>query len=774
MTRKKVVLFVDRLGSGGADRQVVELARSFAGLGHWVDLVAGEVNTPFEIPAGARLVVLGGRSLPRLTTGLARHLRREQPDLLIASKERGNTVAPLARVLARAPTRVVLRLATHLTLAAANRARFIYRLIPSAARLTYRLADDLVAISAGVARDAERVLGLPEGRVRVIHNPVDVARVRAEATRAVDHPWLQPDSDAPVVIAAGRLSAQKDFSTLLRAFARLRETTDARLLILGEGKDRIQLEAEVKALGLAGSVQLPGYTTDLAAHMARGRLFVLSSRWEGFGNVITEALAVGASVVATDCESGPREILAGGRYGMLVPVGDDAALAEAMRISLATPVDRSRLQERAAVFTPERAVAAYCAVGFGGHAPTPERGTAAASPTILFVINDAPFFLSHRLPAAEAARDAGLDVHVATPPSSSSDRIRQLGFTFHAVRLSRSGTHPLREAVSALQLLRLYRQVRPDIVHHATIKPVLYGGFAARLVRVPASVSTITGLGHLFTGRARSTRVMGGIARFLYRGALAHPRSRIIFQNPDDLRAFVEGGLVRAGQAVLIRGSGVDLNQFRVVAEPGGDPLVILPSRMLWSKGVPEFVEAAGMLQREGVAARFALVGSTDPSNPAAIPEDRLREWDASGVVEWWGFRDDMPEVLASSHVVCMPSAYGEGVPKALIEAAACGRPIVTTDAPGCREIVLDGENGFLVPVGDARAVARAIRRLVDDPGLRGRMGRRGRELAEDGFGVEAVSRRTVDVYRELIGRPVSPAPAPAARYPGPARPAAR
>jgi glycosyltransferase involved in cell wall biosynthesis len=394
-------------------------------------------------------------------------------------------------------------------------------------------------------------------------------------------------------------------------------------------------------------------------------------------------------------------------------------------------------------------------------------------PRLLFVINDAPFFLSHRLPAAEAARAAGLDVHVATPPSPAVERIREFGFPHHPLRLTRSGTHPFRELASIIQLLRLYRRLRPDLVHHATIKPVLYGGFAARAAGVPAVVSTITGLGHLFTGRGLGTRLLGRVARLLYRRALGHPHSRVIFQNRDDLRTFVDGGLVRGEQVVLIRGSGVDLEAFGVVAEPKGDPLVILPSRMLWSKGVSEFVEAAGRLQREGVAARFALVGSTDPSNPAAIPEDRLREWDASGVVEWWGFRDDMTEVLASSHVVCMPS-YGEGVPKSLIEAAACGRPIVTTDAPGCREIVLDGENGFLVRVGDARAVARAIRQLVDDPGLRGRMGRRGRELAEDGFGVEAVSGRTVDVYRELIGRPVSPAPAQAARYPGPARPAAR
>jgi glycosyltransferase involved in cell wall biosynthesis len=376
------------------------------------------------------------------------------------------------------------------------------------------------------------------------------------------------------------------------------------------------------------------------------------------------------------------------------------------------------------------------------------------------VINDAAFFLSHRLPVADAARGADFEVHVATPPSPPVDRIRELGFTYHAIGLTRSGTHPLREVASLLQLIRLYRRIRPDIVHHATIKPVLYGGLAARLARVPASVSTITGLGHLFSGTTRSTRIVGGIARLVYRGALAHGRSKVIFQNPDDLSEFVHGGLVRAGQAVLIRGSGVDLDEFALRSEPAGEVLVVLAARMLWSKGIGEFVEAASLLQRQGVTARFALVGGTDLSNPSAIPEAQLKAWNETGAVEWWGFRSDMPDVLASSHIVCLPTTYGEGVPKVLIEAAASGRPVVTTDAPGCREIIVDGENGFLVGARDPGAVAAAVRRLIEDPGLRSRMGARGREIARKGFSVETVTRRTVDVYRTLLD-PAEPGPSP-------------
>jgi glycosyltransferase involved in cell wall biosynthesis len=380
-------------------------------------------------------------------------------------------------------------------------------------------------------------------------------------------------------------------------------------------------------------------------------------------------------------------------------------------------------------------------------------------PRLLFVINDAAFFLSHRLPVADAARGAGFDVHVATPASRPADRIRELGFTYHSVGLTRGGTHLLRELLSLLQLIRLYRRIRPDIVHHATIKPVLYGGFAARLAAVPASVSTITGLGHIFSGTTRKTQLLRGVVRLLYRVALAHKKSTVIFQNPDDLAGFVNGGLVRTQQAVLIRGSGVDLDEFRITPEPMGDVRVVLASRMLWSKGIREFIEAAALLRGEGVTARFALVGGTDPSNPSAIPEAQLRAWHDAGVVEWWGFRTDMPEVLAGSHIVCLPTTYGEGVPKVLIEAAACGRPVVTTDASGCREIVVDGENGFLVRPRDPAAVAAALRQLIEDMGLRHRMGTRGREIAREGFSVETVTRKTVEVYRNLMGQTAPAAP---------------
>lgn len=369
---------------------------------------------------------------------------------------------------------------------------------------------------------------------------------------------------------------------------------------------------------------------------------------------------------------------------------------------------------------------------------------------LLYVVNDGPFFLSHRLPLALAAREAGYEVHVATPPGAAAAEIQAQGLAYHPITLVRSGTRPVQEIASFLDLLRLYRRLRPGIVHHVTIKPTLYGGVAARLAGVPAVVSAVTGLGYLFVSRNAKTVLLRRSVTSAYRLALRHPRSRVIFQNPDDLAFFEERRLIRPRQAVLIRGSGVDMAAFAPGAAPAGPPVVLLAARMLWDKGVGEFMEAARTLRGKGVAARFALAGDTDPANPAAVPPSRLEAWRASGLVEWWGHRTDMAEAFNGAHVVCLPS-YREGLPKVLIEAAACGRPLVTTDAPGCREIVQHGVNGLLVPVGDAAALAAALQRLIDDPALRQRMGEAGRELAAKEFSLDKVIGETLTVYRDLL-----------------------
>jgi glycosyltransferase involved in cell wall biosynthesis len=372
------------------------------------------------------------------------------------------------------------------------------------------------------------------------------------------------------------------------------------------------------------------------------------------------------------------------------------------------------------------------------------------SPRLLFVVNQTEFFLSHRLPFALEAKRHGYDVHIATPVSLGLAVIQEAGLTHHAVAFSRKGMRPFAELATLRALFRLYRKLSPDIVHHVTIKPVIYGSVVARLTGVPAVVNAVSGLGYVFISQGRKATFLRRVVRWAYRFALNHPNSRVIFQNNDDLTLFTSDNLVRPQQAMLVKGSGVDLQRFTPKEQPKGPPVVLFASRLLRDKGVCEFVDAARALQSDGVEVRFVLVGDIDPGNPASLSTETVKGWHQEGVIEWWGQREDMPAVFAQTHIVCLPS-YREGLPKVLIEAAACGRPIVTTDVPGCREIGRHNDNGLLVPARDSTTLASALRQLIADPALRDRMGRRGREIAAQEFGLERVVAETLAVYRTLL-----------------------
>jgi len=370
---------------------------------------------------------------------------------------------------------------------------------------------------------------------------------------------------------------------------------------------------------------------------------------------------------------------------------------------------------------------------------------------ILFLVTEDWYFWSHRLDFARAVRDAGMQVLVATRVENHGRRIEAEGFTLLPVGLRRGSRHPWRELASILELVRLYRRERPDLVHHVAMKPMLYGSIAARLARVPAVVNAFAGLGYAFTAGGKDTRIIGRMIGWMLRWALMLPNSVILFQNEEDRAGMIHRGIVRAGQSRIIRGAGVDTTLFAPSPLPDGEPVVILASRLLWDKGVGEFVEAARMLKEQGVMARCVLAGHIDEDNPARISESQLREWQGQGAIEWWGRRDDMPKVLASASVVVLPS-YREGLPKVLLEAAACGRPIVATDVPGCREIVRNGENGLLVLPRDTKALAGAIATLAQDRAMRVRMGARGREIVMREFSSQQVAGETLAVYRELLG----------------------
>jgi glycosyltransferase involved in cell wall biosynthesis len=371
---------------------------------------------------------------------------------------------------------------------------------------------------------------------------------------------------------------------------------------------------------------------------------------------------------------------------------------------------------------------------------------------ILFVANRAEFFFSHRMPVARAAQERGLEVHVATPRDPYVPRLKERGLIWHSLELEGKSLNPIQELQTLIHLVQLYREVQPTLVHHIAFKGVLYGGIAARLASVPSVVNAFTGLGHLFSTENTKIRLVRWIVLQLSRFAFGHPNSRTIFQNPDNIDEFVNRGVLDRDQVRLIKGSGVNVETFEPSPQPDGPPIVILASRLVWDKGIGEFVEAARGLKRDGVEARFTLVGKSDPLNPKAVPEDQLVTWNDEGVVEWWGFQEDMPSVFAKTHVVCLPSYYREGVPKVLIEAASCERPIVTTSMPGCREIVHDGENGILVPPRNSEALAEALRKLISSPERREEMGKRGREIVLEEFSLERVVDDTMAVYDELLG----------------------
>lgn len=362
---------------------------------------------------------------------------------------------------------------------------------------------------------------------------------------------------------------------------------------------------------------------------------------------------------------------------------------------------------------------------------------------LLYVCAAADFFVSHRLPLAQAAQAEGFDVHVTTPDDGLGvATIKAAGLTWHHLPIDRGGTNLMREAAAVLFFIKQYRRIRPDIVHHVTIKPVLYGTLAARIAGVPRVVNAISGLGYLFTGERPMRR---RLASLLYRLCLGHRDMTVIVQNEEDRAFFVANRLVDPATIVLIPGSGVDLAAFNQPPDRTR-PTVVQTCRMLADKGVREFIAAATQLKPSYPDARFVLVGAPDPANPTSIPVAELDAANSAGIIEWLGHRRDIPTILAEATIYCLAS-YREGLPKSLIEAAAAGLPLITTDTSGCREVVRDDDNGLLVPVADATALAAAIARLLDDPGLRDRLGRAARFDAIARFDVRTIVATQVALY---------------------------
>lgn len=373
-----------------------------------------------------------------------------------------------------------------------------------------------------------------------------------------------------------------------------------------------------------------------------------------------------------------------------------------------------------------------------------------STPKILFLITEDWYFRLHWTGLAQAARDAGFEVSLAMRVQEYDPEISRQGFKLFPINLLRRSVNPIREVMAVVELARLYRAEKPDLVYHVAIKPILYGSIAARLADVPSVINVFAGLGYAYTSDELRAKLLRLFLTFGLSAACKSAGSIAVFQNEEDRAQLVRDHVARKSQTRVIPGTGVDTDRFRPTSDETGKPIILLPCRMLWDKGVGEFIEAARLVGRMKSGARFVLVGRCDEDNPASIQSKQLHQWQEEGVIEWWGHRSDMPAVLGNAAVVVLPS-YREGLPVSLLEAGACGKPIIATDVPGCREVVRHRVNGLLIPPRNAIALADAIVLLLENPELRRELGRRGREIVVKEFSSTIVIRQTLALYHELL-----------------------
>lgn len=367
---------------------------------------------------------------------------------------------------------------------------------------------------------------------------------------------------------------------------------------------------------------------------------------------------------------------------------------------------------------------------------------------LLFLLSEDWFVCSHFLDRALAAKAAGYDVVIVANENKHGDQIRNAGLRFEPLAYDRGGINVFKELQFLYKLFKVYKAEKPDIVHQISAKPIFYGSFLARLLNVPAIVNAPIGLGYVFSSDDLKARLLLPFIKLAYKLFLNTGNSKIIFENGDDLEYFVKMNAAKKEDTVLIKGAGVDMQEFKPV-EKSGIPSVVLIARMLRDKGIDEYIKAAKSVLSKSIPARFILVGGIDEENPTSFSSRQLEEWSEVEGIEWLGKRNDVAEILKEAHIACLPS-YREGLPKSLIESAASGLPIVTTDTVGCREVVEDGVNGYLVPIKNSELLADSLVKLLEDETLRKEMGQKSRHLAETTFANELVIKQTLNVYDNI------------------------
>ena len=356
-----------------------------------------------------------------------------------------------------------------------------------------------------------------------------------------------------------------------------------------------------------------------------------------------------------------------------------------------------------------------------------------------------------RLPLVDYLEDQGIRVSLICPPGEYTDRLVAADYRWIPWRLQRRTTAPFQEISSIRHLTQIYRDLNPDAVHHITIKPILYGSIAARSAGVPVVINNFTGLGYLFSD-AFSASLLRLITLPILRWVLPGQRNHTVLLNKSDQQRLGSLHLIDPDQVTIIPGDGVDLDRFQPPDSKKEDPhpfIVIMAARLLWDKGVAEYIEAAQLIKEMGLTVRFWLAGDPDPGNPSSIPDEILAEWRQEGSVKFLGHREDIPEILKQADLAVLPS-YHEGLPMFLLEAAATGLPLVASDIPGCNLVVKEGVNGFLVPVKDSQALARVITRLINEPDTCSRMGKQSRILVEKNFSQAVVLEQFGRLYRKI------------------------
>jgi glycosyltransferase involved in cell wall biosynthesis len=368
---------------------------------------------------------------------------------------------------------------------------------------------------------------------------------------------------------------------------------------------------------------------------------------------------------------------------------------------------------------------------------------------LLFIVNIDKFFVSHRLPIALEAIKRGYEVHIATTITKELHFLEQNGLIVHPLNLHRS-----RSGISIFfelwEIFSIFIKVKPDIVHLVTIKPVLLGGLVARILRTPAVVSAVSGLGYIYINDGIMAFLKRRVISFLYYFALGHSNQKVIFQNTDDSILLSKLSYMPISKSILIPGSGVDLSLYRLRAAPSGIPIVLFAARLLKDKGVNDFVNASKIVNKFKLRARFVIYGDIDLSNPSSINQEQLSKWEKESDIELRGFNAHMEEVIPTALIVALPS-YREGFPKVLIEAAACGRAVVTTNVPGCRDAIVNNVTGILIPKKDSYALANSISFLLDNPVYCRELGKNGRKRAEKLFSIKKVTSKHMDIYRDLL-----------------------